>query len=54
MVAGLECDLNFWTINDPEKTPGYVLVEQGYDVWFGNNRGTRYAMGHETLTPDQE
>ena len=54
MLHGLECDLNFWTINSPDKTPAYVLVEQGYDVWLANNRGTRYGMGHVSLTPDSE
>ena len=54
MMHGIECDMNFFTINDPEKTPAYVLVEQGYDVWLSNNRGTRYGMGHLTLDPDSE
>ena len=54
MLHGLECDMNFWTINSPEKTPAYVLVEKGYDVWLANNRGTRYGMGHVSLTPDEE
>ena len=54
MMHGLECDMNFFTINDPDKTPAYVLVEQGYDVWLSNNRGTRYGQGHMTLDPESE
>ena len=23
-----------------------LLIEQGYDVWIGNNRGTIFSMGH--------
>ena len=52
MMHGLECDMNFWTVNDASVAPPYVLVEQGYDVWLGNNRGNRYGLGHTTLQPD--
>ena len=29
-----------------------MLVDEGYDVWIGNNRGTKYSLGHETLTTE--
>lgn len=43
MMAGIECDMNFWICNTAENAPPFILAEQGYDVWLGNNRGTRYA-----------
>ena len=43
MMHGLECDMNFWTANDVDLAPPFILANQGYDVWLGNNRGTRYA-----------
>ena len=52
MMHGIECDMNFFTVNDADVAPPYVLVEQGYDVWLGNNRGNRYARGHTTLSVD--
>ena len=27
-----------------------LLVDRGYDIWIGNNRGTRYSWEHETLS----
>jgi len=49
MMHGMECDMNFWTVNDADKVPPYILAEQGYDVWLGNNRGNRFANAHVTL-----
>ena len=49
MMAGLECDMNFWTSNDASVAPPFVLASQGYDVWLGNNRGTRFGAYHTTL-----
>ena len=52
MVAGIECDMNFWLANDATVAPPFVLASQGYDVWLANNRGTRYSQYHTTLSAE--
>jgi lysosomal acid lipase/cholesteryl ester hydrolase len=53
MMHGWLCDFKFWTANDADLAPPFILAEQGYDVWLGNNRGSRYAQSHLTLDPSE-
>jgi hypothetical protein len=40
-----------WIMDHPDEAPGFVMAREGYDVWFGNNRGNRYSRKHKTKDP---
>ena len=49
---GLFSSANTW-INNGTKSIPYVLANAGYDVWFGNNRGTTYSRANTKINPDK-
>ncbi|KAK9097298.1 hypothetical protein Sjap_022795 [Stephania japonica] len=39
-----------WFLNSIGQSLGFILVDQGFDVWVGNVRGTHWSHGHISLT----
>ena len=35
-----------WITHRADVAPAFQLVRAGYDVWLGNQRGSRYSRGH--------
>ena len=46
---GLGSDMMQWVMNKAENAPAFILAQNGYDVWLGNNRGNRFSQSHITL-----
>ena len=38
-----------FVLNTNDTSPAFVLARKGYDVWMGNNRGSRFSQGHVSL-----
>ncbi len=49
MQHGLLSSSIDWVIADKTQSLGYLLVDQGYDVWLGNFRGNIYSKKHAWL-----
>ena len=35
-----------WFLNGNNSSLGFQLVDRGYDLWLGNNRGNKYSKEH--------
>ncbi|KAL6209857.1 hypothetical protein ACLB2K_020796 [Fragaria x ananassa] len=43
-----------WFLNSPEQSLGFILADEGFDVWVGNVRGTRWSQGHIYLSEEDK
>lgn len=43
-----------WVINPPGEGLGFILADQGYDVWIANYRATKFSYGHINYTSNDK
>lgn len=54
MMHCFVCSCGAFIAAGPGQSLAYNLLEQGYDVWMGNARGTHFGQEHVNLTINDE
>lgn len=50
LLHGLMMSGDAWFLDSPNQSLGFVLADNGFDVWAGNVRGTRWSHGHVSFS----
>ncbi|MCO5562207.1 hypothetical protein L7F22_015833 [Adiantum nelumboides] len=50
VLHGILLGGDVWFLNLPEQSLVFMLANEGYDVWVGNTRTTRFSYGHASYT----